>query len=189
MANEAQLNILRSSVQEWNEWRKNNPDASIDFTGVNFRFINLIETDPRTGERIGVDFHGVNLGGAHFHSARMHRANLRNASLVNCFMSDVKLVGADLSGADLHGSKCHMADLTEANLSGANMSSVDLSFACLNSAVARNTDFRRANMSCITGVTNVDWTGANLSGVIIPENDLSSVPSYAQPAFRKALGR
>ena len=33
MANQQQLDILKQGVEAWNEWRKKNPDVTIDLNG------------------------------------------------------------------------------------------------------------------------------------------------------------
>jgi uncharacterized protein YjbI with pentapeptide repeats len=80
MADKEQLERLWGGVEEWNQWREENPNAKID----------LEEAD------LGAtDLHGVNLL-----SANLLRADFWEALLIGAYLS-----GAILDGIDLRGSR------------------------------------------------------------------------------------
>jgi uncharacterized protein YjbI with pentapeptide repeats len=131
MANEEQLALLRSDVQKWNAWRRDNPEEKIDlykadlseavlrgadFSGANLRKANLREADLCKADLSGADLIGAYLREANLSPAWLNEANLRAANL-----SQANLSGADLSGAYLAG-----ASLLEANLSGATLSGCNI---------------------------------------------------------------
>jgi uncharacterized protein YjbI with pentapeptide repeats len=45
MANQEQLALLKNSVEEWNEWRRNNPDVIIDLMDANLVNVNLMDAN------------------------------------------------------------------------------------------------------------------------------------------------
>ena len=92
---EAQIALLRRSVEQWNQW-----------SGANLHGADLREADLRGANLHGADLREADLRGANLHEADLHGANLR---------------WADLHGADLHGANLHGADLREADLRGADL--------------------------------------------------------------------
>ena len=66
---------LLAGVKEWNTWRQENPDESIDLSGAYLR-----------GAHLG----GANLVGANLGGANLRDANLRGANLGGANLRDVK---------------------------------------------------------------------------------------------------
>jgi len=89
MANQEQLARLKYSVEEWNKWRKKNPEIQ------------------------------VNLGEANLREAHLSGANLREAHLREANLSGANLSGANLYRADLIGAIALNTNFTRANLTGA----------------------------------------------------------------------
>ena len=144
MANQEQLARLEDSVEEWNQWREENPKVEIDIIGT------ILGEVYRNGARLRrADLSGADLSGANLREADLSRAKLSGATLSGADLSGTHLNGADLSGADLSG-----ANLNGADLSGANLREADLSGANLDQAKALNTNFTRANL---TGACIQDW--------------------------------
>ena len=75
MANPEHLEILKRGVEEWNTWRKENPEVRPDLSEARLREANL---------------NGANLSGANLFKANLSRATLSGANLT----------GADLRGAN-----------------------------------------------------------------------------------------
>ena len=109
-ANPEHLAMLKEGVGVWNQWRREHPNAGLDFSGLDLK-ANLGNADLRE----------ANLGSANLSGADLSRANLSRANL-----SGANLIGADLSGADLSGANLSGANLISANLSGANLSRAGL---------------------------------------------------------------
>lgn len=86
-----QVELLRSGVEKWNEWRRTNPEVipelcSVDLSGLRLR---------------GVNFSRTNLTGA-----ILVETDLRSADLSSCDLSGaVGLTCKQLSGANLSGSR------------------------------------------------------------------------------------
>jgi hypothetical protein len=144
MANQEQLARLKYSVEEWNKWRKKNPEIQVNLGEANLREAHLS---------------GANLREAHLREANLSGANLSGANLYRADLIGANLYRADLSGANLReanliGAKLIEANLSEANLIEANLIEVNLSEADLIGAIALNTNFTRANL---TGACIQDW--------------------------------
>ena len=147
MANAEQLKRLRQGVEEWNQWRFNNPEVQLDLSEAILNAVSLS----------GANLSGANLSGANLSGADLIGANLSTVSLIEALLIEVYLGGADLRGANLRN-----ANLRDANLIGANLITVDLSGANL-----RNADLRGANLR------DADLSGANLIGVNLRNAKLS----------------
>lgn len=101
MANEEQLAWLKSSVEEWNEWRNACPNEAVDLRGAGFA--------------------GANLNGVSLNEADLAGANLNAADLVEADLSGADLLGARLSGANLYGATLAKADLFETIFGSTNL--------------------------------------------------------------------
>ena len=106
MKKESLLELLKSDVVAFNEFRRNNPETEISLSYANLSYANLSHANLR----------GANLRGADLHDANLIRANLRDADLHD----------ANLSDADLHD-----ANLIRANLTRADLIRADLDMSCL----------------------------------------------------------
>lgn len=84
------LNKLKNGVQQWNDWRRENPairplllEADLrkealklgDLRSVDFANANLIRSDLRNMDLTGANFHEANLGGADLSHACLTGAN------------------------------------------------------------------------------------------------------------------
>jgi TIR domain/Pentapeptide repeats (8 copies) len=164
MANLKHLEILKRSVEEWNQWWQGNLDVRPDLSGVDLSDANL-----RGANLSVVDLRGANLSGAY-----LSAADLRGADLSVADLSVADLSVADLSVADLGRADLSRADLSRANLSRANLSGADLSGADLSGANLIGANLIGANLR------GADLSGADLSGAFVGvttfgSNDLSSV--------------
>jgi hypothetical protein len=117
MANEKQVQLIRSSLTAWNAWREQNLAVIVDLSGADLREANLRRADLRDS-----DLSGANLNGA----------NLRNAGL-----SRSDLTRADLSRADLRG-----AYISDAHLNDTALESVNIGGAFLGDTIFADLDLR-----------------------------------------------
>src|SRR5437867_4345525 len=74
MANRKQLAILKQGVEDWNNWRKNNPDVKINLKGAD-------------------------LFGAHLMGANLNGADLMKAKLTDCKIASTIFGNNDLSSS------------------------------------------------------------------------------------------
>src|SRR6185503_4046234 len=119
--NSEHLKILESGVEQWNEWRKNNPeirpllyDAPLNganLSKANFSNANLIGAQLQNAILIDVNFHEANLLDANLHGAVLRGANFCRTDLYNTNLSS-----ADLTGANLQGTQLAMTDFRGAQL-------------------------------------------------------------------------
>jgi uncharacterized protein YjbI with pentapeptide repeats len=179
MANEKHVALLKSSIgladeNEWNEWRKQNPDIRPDLVEAR-----LLEEDLSWADLHGADLRGANLKAARLSGADFSSADLREASLGDAYLSGATLTGADLSGADLSGSYLfgvnlskallRRASLEYANISRADFSGADLSEADLRITNAVETNFAQATLTSCR-VYGISAWGVKLDGVINQQN-------------------
>ena len=104
MANEEQLAILHKGVEQWNQWREDNPDEKIDLSGASLiradlSEANLIEADLEWAKLNQADLSGALLHVAHLSKAHLSGANLKGAHLEGAILSETSLQRADLTGA------------------------------------------------------------------------------------------
>jgi len=86
MADESQVAMLKRSVEEWNEWRQQNPKVRPDLTGADLSNLDLSF----------VNFTHTNLRGANFSNS-----SLRGAFLVGALIKTANFTGIDLGLIDL----------------------------------------------------------------------------------------
>lgn len=91
MADPAQLRILRSGGDAWNEWRRTNPKLTVDLSGLSLRGLDLRGALLANGLLRGSDLTGTDLSGA----------DLSGANLSKCKLAGTHFDGATLSWADL----------------------------------------------------------------------------------------
>jgi len=138
------VSLLKSSVREWNRWRKENPKTKADLSGADLRWAvlsgaNLNEARLNEADLSGADLSGADLrwavlSGANLNEARLNEADLSGASLRRANLRRASLRRASLSGADLSWANLRKANLRRASLSEASLNGTDLSGADLSGA-------------------------------------------------------
>lgn len=119
MADKTQLEILKSGVSAWNEWRAANVGARPDLTAAHL---------------LGLDLMGANLA----------QADLRKADLRGTNFSDGVLIDARLDGANFFRTILDRADLAGASLISAQSLTRDQLMAARNWQSA----FRDPSLAC-----------------------------------------
>jgi len=155
MANEKQLNLLKESVTDWNNWRAENPNEKIDL--------------------MSADLFQTNLSGADLHNADMRRMNLREVNLSDANLSDAQLYRANMNGVNLVNANLCRANLYRvylgrADLSGADLSSANLQMSLLSQTKLEGASFHKALVHGIS-TWNLVGTPADQSELIITGDD------------------
>ena len=163
MANEEQLAILKSGVDEWNAWRQENRAAKIDLNWADLNEAKLISADLTKADLTHADLSGGNLT-----EAKLTGAHLTGADLQMAHLNGVNLSRANLSRANLSGANLNQVDLSGAVLNGADLSAASLCSANLNGAVLNGADLggvvlSGANLQ-LAVLNGADLSGADLSG-------------------------
>ncbi len=184
MANQMQLEILRQGLESWNQWRKEHPNASVDFANADLRKINislmpsLRDADAKglippgsswafiANEIVGYDVLPLDLSQANLRGTLLSGVDLRCA---NCSGSDFTY--ADLSTAQLGRANLSDSRFVETNLQGANLRGADLSRSVLVKTNLTDTDF---GYSRVYGVSVWD-----IVGTPIDEENLIVTPKDA----------
>ncbi len=92
MADSEHLNKLRGELNDWNEWRKDNPETNPDLRSAPLQGADLINANLS-----GANLSGADLNGAELHSVNFNEANLALADRVGRFVqgSSGKLPGKE----------------------------------------------------------------------------------------------
>ena len=172
MANEQHVAFLKKGVRSWNDWSKDNPNITADFTGAALNGINLSQALLDRANLSGADLSNSNLVGANLYKADLTRANLNGANLqsANLFRAclfQARLRGANLCHADISETDLRDADLSKANLNDssiikANLNGANLNEADIIQARMRGATLFKANL-CEARLTRANLTGANLA--------------------------
>lgn len=119
MANKEYLEILNQGVSKWNKWRKAHPEVQPDLRkaslqgctliGVNFRRVNLEETN----------FHKAILSSACLDFANLDRADLSDANLSHATLANAHLKETSLANANFHSASMRATELVNLDLSAA----------------------------------------------------------------------
>jgi uncharacterized protein YjbI with pentapeptide repeats len=173
MANQEQLARLKYSVEEWNKWRKKNPEIQVNLGEANLREAHLSGANLREAHLREANLSGANLSGANLYradliGANLYRADLSGANLREANLIGAKLIEANLSEANLIEANLIEVNLSEANLSEANLSGANLSEANLSEANLFGTDLSRADLIGAIAL-NTNFTRANLTGACIQD--------------------
>jgi len=139
MANKEQLAILKSGVENWNQWRQDNRDVRIDLSSADLSH---------------VDLSYANLRDANLNHANLNRAILSHADLSRVYLSHARLHSVHFSNANLT-----VVDLSYSDLSYADFSHTNLSYADFSHAILSHTNFREAYLSS-TILVNIDLNEA-----------------------------
>ena len=122
------VSLIKKSVQQWNQWRENNPEVI-------------------------PDLEGINLANANLNNANLAYANLNNANLRGAYFIGSNLKGADLFLANLEGTTLIMSNLQNANLSMAYLKEADLRVANLKGANFTDADLAAARLYKVHDLT------------------------------------
>lgn len=147
MADKRQLELLKSSVDDWNEWRASS-DVEIDLSHSDLSNMNLANVD---------------FSFAYLRHANLQFAHLENAQLSCADMRDVDLFEADLSHACCIGTEFAYANLIETNLSCADLQHADLSYTRLRGADITGACFCDANLNH-TNVNDIIYRRKDMDG-------------------------
>jgi uncharacterized protein YjbI with pentapeptide repeats len=157
------LALLKIGVEEWNQWRRQNPEKIPNLSRANFDGADLKEVDLSRADLNMANLSKADLSRADLSRATLIRTNLRGADLSRAALSSTYLNGADLKEADLRG-----ATLSRATLRLANLGKADLRGADLGEANLRLVNFSKANLR-LTNLSKAELSGANFSEAIVEQ--------------------
>lgn len=156
MADKNHIAILKSGVQTWNEWRRENPNIKpnlreIDISNQDLRGIDFVETN-----LLYANLSNSNLEGASIVSSSLGNANLKNVNLRNVSLINTSLRLANLSNANLNKTDFTESDLTQSILVECQINESSFYGANLFQADLRNSDLINSCFGrTILGQTNL----------------------------------
>jgi uncharacterized protein YjbI with pentapeptide repeats len=168
MPNHKHFEIIQQGVEEWNQWRSENPEiepdlADVDFSGMKLHNANLSDTDLRRSNLKNTDFRGANLVRADLRAANINKAGFNLAKLREANFSEAYIRESDLSEADLKRAYFIRADLVRVDLWETDLTRADFRWAYLI-----GTDLKQANLD------QADLRWAHLSESNLGEANLSN---------------
>ncbi|MEL6820359.1 MAG: pentapeptide repeat-containing protein [Calditrichota bacterium] len=187
MANSDHLAIIKSGVEEWNSWRKQNLELAPDLREANLRGMQLDSAILRDCDLSGANLSGASLKEADLSKATLNETNLSGADLSRANLYRAKMRRCNLTGADLRQVVMYQANLSYANLSRANLSkanmrkanltNADLSKVYFSKGKAEETIFTEANLEKAnlyeSNLVQAELTDANLSGAVMYKANIS----------------
>ncbi len=186
MANQEQVEKLKTGVTTWNEFRRAHPELTPDLKGAELDYLDLRHAllsgaDLSDANLSATDLSGselmyTNLCGAVLADGTKHRsqpANLTGADLTRAALADADLTEVNLSHAVLIGAELRGAKLVRANLCGADLTGSSLNAALLNA----NLSYANLTGADLSGadLTDARLNGANLTGANLSHAKLAGV--------------
>lgn len=116
MTNNDLIKLLQAGkVQEFNQFREDNPDFKIDLRGAELIGVkwNAFISDERANFK-GANFEGASLSYARLIHANFEGANFKGARLYSVILNYSNLIGANFEGAKLYNAKLYNASLCHA---------------------------------------------------------------------------
>ena len=171
MANQEQLQILRSGKDAWNRWRDENPGVPVDLSDIELSPEVLGATTLTTDNRL--DLCGLNLRDASLERIQasnldLSRADLSYARMSYGAFSNTSFDHAVFDGADLTHGKFWSGSAPEASFWDAVLEEAVFSGADLAGANFTNANLRHANLEgadlCGAELWRADLEQANLGG-------------------------
>lgn len=175
------VELLKSNISKWNEWRWRNTSSSIDLSGVNLSGVdltgaNLSLVNFRDANLIGTDLYKTSLEKTDFSMAKLMKSHLRRADL-----SESDFTGADLTRTDFTETKLSnaifvRANLTETELIRANLYGVNLKGANLRGSIFFDTTINSVDLSKTSGLTEAKHLGASFLDKQTLERSQGNIP-------------
>ena len=179
MANRKLVNLLRTDVRQWNEFREKYPNRKVDFTEVNLRGANLSEANLSSVNFCSADLSQASLQKTNCHKTSFIWANLSESSFNYADLGEADFFNTNLYGANLSRANCSNTRFTQANLSRANLSETELSRADLSEVNLSKASLNAANLS------EANLNGSDLYEAELLEADLNRASLY-RTNLRKA---
>lgn len=123
------LELLKTSVNGFNEYRQEYPDQKIDFSYRNLKGVNFFRASLHK-----VNFRGSNLKRAYLVWANFYKADFQDACLRGAELGGVNLQHTNFEGADLQRACLQGADLINSNLQYSDLTGSDLRYANFDEA-------------------------------------------------------
>lgn len=159
MAINSQLELIRKSIKDWNDWRYENSNVKIDLSEANLSNEDISGASLRDANLSGADLSGSTLNMTRLAGADLSRANLTSAKIIEADLNDANFEKAILIKANLTRSQMLRAKLLQANLAGADLSRADLSEADLRVADLSGVNFTKAQLyGAHLGAANINGT-------------------------------
>ena len=168
--------MIQSSVDEWNQWRKDAPLVRPDLSGVNLkdadlRGINLRYADLVSARLDGADLTGANLMYSHLTNTHFERAELVRSMFFGAVGGEPQFLESNLSYAKMTGAHLGATNMENALLEGADLGDTDFTYSQFDKANLTSADLRGTNLSKAS-LLDANLDRALLSGTVFGDTSL-----------------
>ena len=204
MTKEEMVAMLKRSVDEWNEWRKDNPHTianldKVDLSNLNLEGIDLHDVTLLEANLSGSNLSNSTISDAYFISANLSsvklscsviinsnfaNANMNRLRIDDSELNNVEFIGADLRFSYFVNSKFGKIDFTESNLNGTRFIKSTLTICNFSGAILRSSYFQKT-ISGYSYFTNVDLR--EIKGIESIDHQAPSVINSS--SFKKSKGQ
>ena len=167
MPNQNHFEIIKQGVEEWNQWRDENPEiepdlSDVDLSNSKLSNANLSSTDLRRSILKNTDFRAANLVRADLRAANINKAGFNLAKLREANFSEAYIRECDLSEADLKRAYFIRADLIRVDLWETDLTRADFRWAYLIGTDLKQANLARADLRWAY-LSESNLSGANLN--------------------------
>ncbi|BAY42464.1 pentapeptide repeat protein [Scytonema sp. HK-05] len=156
MANNEYIRLLKQSAKDWNEWRRKNYSAVIDFKYADLSYADLSSADLSYADLSSANLSYANLISANLKQANLSRSDLSNADLTKANLTNANFKQANLSNADLSSLELSGLDFSQANLIGAKLIRTQVLGTDFTSAKFTGACLEDWNINSATKLDNID---------------------------------
>lgn len=174
MADPEHLALLKKDLDDWEDWRAENPSISPDLSKANLRRASLNYVNFSSTDLSYVNFKDAFLRAADFDKASLVWADFTEAWAARASFTGTNLRNAILTGTDLYEANFRNANLTEEHLNNANLIKADLTGANLSGADVKDANLTEADF------LNADLREARLIGSILRDAKNLSIEQLSQ---------
>ena len=100
MANQEHVALLKKSVEEWNQWRSENPGVIPNLKKANLKKANLEKANLKKANLEGAKLNGANLSSALFTKAELDKADFTGATITQDQLLQANYLGAIFGNRD-----------------------------------------------------------------------------------------
>ena len=179
MANPEHLAILKQGVEIWNNWKKDNPEITVDLSNTKLIDLDLSNIDLSNAILSNTDCKNTKFEDSKLWSVNFNHANLEHTSFISAVLLGCNFQHARLTNSHLFQANAFEADFSYANLYLASFAYSELSRTKFIKTYSRKADFsytflRDANFYQ-SDLENANFTQAHVLGTNFNQTCLTGI--------------
>jgi len=188
MANPIHVDLVKKGTKSINEWRKDNPNQTLELSGekishidlqnanlspiclskATLYFVNLFEADLAKS-----DLTNITIGSSVLFAVNFFEANLSNATILDSSFNESNLNNANISKSNISSSTFIKANFSGVNLIAAINFENNFTFADFSNANLTKSDMAYCNFK-FCNLMKTNFSHAKLTGVIFEQNEFNA---------------